>query len=215
MSANFETIFRNQGFSHIAKQIISYLHHPQDLLACCEVSKECHDLIYKQEREKLLSYLEDLRQPRENFSKYFPDHLQVIAYFANLENYPKTYHFIQFMYDWLEKQNYVYEFMKANLRGGVTRSVSADSDDDGEDEMHPKTLLNDLRKSCIPRTHPIKYAIEEDNYQMLKILMESPANFDPVYDWDYVTPMMHACAANSSPEIIDLLVENVFVKSIL
>ena len=212
MAANFETIFQAQGLSHIASQILSYLDEPQDLLACSQVSKECHDLIFQSQHENLLLALNELRNKIE-FLDYFPDWIQVFQYFENLENYPKTYQFIQFTKDFQE--NFRYEFIPSDLNGDRLHPM-ADSDDEiDSQEENPEILFKKLEESWVPCHHPIAAALVEDNLKILRFIMESPANFDPVYCWDYINPMNQACLNNkTSPKIIDLLLQNVVKKGI-
>ena len=212
MAANFETIFQSQGLSHIASQILSYLDEPQDLLACSQVSKECHDLIFQSQHENLLLALNELRNKIE-FLDYFPDWIQVFQYFENLENYPKTYQFIQFTKDFQE--NFRYEFIPSDLNGDRLHPM-ADSDDESDSqEENPEILFKELEESWVPCHHPIAAALIEDNLKILRFIMESPANFDPVYCWDYINPMIQACLNNkTSPKIIDLLLQNVVKKGI-
>ena len=219
MSANFDTIFKSQGLYHIASQIISYLEDPEDLLACSQVSQECHDLIFKSQHENLLRDLNELRN-EPAFLEYFPDWSQVFQYFENLQNYPKTYHFITFMK--IFNQNTLgqfaqwrYDFIASDLNGDRLHRLGDSDDENDNQEPNPEILFEELEESFIPRFHPLTVAIGCNNLKILRFITESPANVDPVYNWDQITPMIQACMEkNTSPKIIDLLLQNVVKKGI-
>ena len=241
MTLNFATILHNQGLSHIAINIIKYL-SVDDVLQFSLVSRQCSYLACVAYDKELKKDFKELKGAQDFFT-YFGQWTSVFEYFEDSQCYYKSRVFIDGLSIFHQKCRYIwrdqdakkfrnynpdydedfldYEYSDSSDSFDLDQFYSDDSDD--EELNQAKEKLNELKERCIPVHHPIHYAIFTHDYDFLKVLIDSPADFNATATWDIITPLIYALrtkgleVANkvkNRRKVIKLLIKNIIKKGI-
>ena len=210
----FQTILQNPGLSHIPFKIVSFL-PISSVFQFSQVSSACDYHAFKTFEKKLNSTLSDLKL-KTDFFTYFPKWIEVFDYFETCQSFFKIWIFLDGMLKFHSNCDYIFTISDIQDHNYSRSFFGTDNEGtDNEDEVDIATeKFEQLKELRIPKSHPIHYAIETSNLDFLKVLIDSPADFNAQAEWSIITPIIAACKINQSKEVTDLFISNIIKKNI-